>query len=131
MAVQWASIRSSPPSIRPTPERAIPQSKTFSGNPATSSTYVGFGTAAERVGAMWADQRGRLYETYHSNSYNATAIDADIDKLRADPAVLGKSGISEYLSGGKTDPKLLVAEPTAGVAPSRWWFRAAGRCPAR
>ena len=50
---------------------------------------------------------GRLYETYHSNAYNAAAIDADIDSLRADPAVRSNKGIYEYLLGGKTDPKLL------------------------
>lgn len=50
---------------------------------------------------------GRLYETYHSNSYSAAALDADIDTLRADPAVLSKKGIYEYLLSGKTDPKLL------------------------
>lgn len=50
---------------------------------------------------------GRLYESYHSKSYSAAAIDADIDALRADPAVLNKKGIYEYLLGGKTDPKLL------------------------
>jgi hypothetical protein len=50
---------------------------------------------------------GRLYESYHSQSYDAAAIDADINTLRADPAVLNKRGIYEYLLGGKTDPKLL------------------------
>lgn len=50
---------------------------------------------------------GRLYETYHSKSYNAAGIDADIDALRADPAVANKKGIYEYLLGGKTEPKLL------------------------
>lgn len=50
---------------------------------------------------------GRLYESYHSKSYNAAAIDPDIDALRADPVVLNKKGIYEYLLGDKTDPKLL------------------------
>lgn len=50
---------------------------------------------------------GRLYETYHSNSYSAAAMDADINTLRADPAVLNNRGIYEYLLGGKKDPKLL------------------------
>jgi hypothetical protein len=57
----------------------------------------------EMRGLEW----GRLYETYHSKSYNATAIDADVDALRADPAVENNKGIYEYLLGGKTDPKLL------------------------
>ena len=50
---------------------------------------------------------GRLYESYHSKSYNAAAIDADINTLRGDPAVLNNRGIYEYLLGGKADPKLL------------------------
>ena len=50
---------------------------------------------------------GRLYETYHSESYDAAALDADIDALRADPEVFNNKGIYEYLLGGKTDPKLL------------------------
>ena len=58
----------------------------------------------EMRGLEW----GRLYESYHSNSYNAAAVDADIDTLRADPAVLNNRGIYEYLLGGKTDPKLLA-----------------------
>ena len=57
----------------------------------------------EMRGLEW----GRLYEEYHSNSYNAADIDAEINTLRADPAVLRNKGIYEYLLGGKTDPKLL------------------------
>ena len=50
---------------------------------------------------------GRLYETYHSTSYNAAAIDADVNTLRADPDVHNNKGIYEYVLGGKTDHKLL------------------------
>ena len=50
---------------------------------------------------------GRLYESYHSKSYNAAAIDADVDALRADPSVHNNKGIYEYVLGGKTDSKLL------------------------
>jgi hypothetical protein len=50
---------------------------------------------------------GRLYESYHSKSYDAAAIDADVNALRADPEVLNNKGIYEYLLGGKTDSKLL------------------------
>lgn len=50
---------------------------------------------------------GRLYELYHSQSYDAAKIDADVDELRADPAVLSNKGIYEYLLGGKKEPKLL------------------------
>jgi len=50
----------------------------------------------------------RLYEEYHSNSYNSAAIDADVDALRADPAVTSAKGIYEYLLGGKKDNQLLA-----------------------
>lgn len=50
---------------------------------------------------------GRLYELYHSNSYNAAAIDADVDALRADPYVHNAKGIYGYLLGDKTAPQLL------------------------
>jgi hypothetical protein len=57
----------------------------------------------EMRGLEW----GRLYESDHSKSYNAAAIDVDVNALRADPAVLNNKGIYEYLLGGKMDPKLL------------------------
>jgi hypothetical protein len=63
---------------------------------------------------------GGLYETYHSKSYNPANIDVDVDALRADPAVLNKKGIYEYLLGNKTNPKLLNVrvfdEPTKVAA---------------
>lgn len=63
---------------------------------------------------------GRLYETYHSNSYNAAEIDAAVEKLRADPFVKDAKGIYEYLLGGKKNPQLLSIrlfdEPTKRAA---------------
>jgi hypothetical protein len=50
---------------------------------------------------------GRLYESYHSNSYNAAALDEGVDALLGDPAVHNRKGIYEYLLGGKTDQQLL------------------------
>ncbi len=50
---------------------------------------------------------GRLYESYHSTSHNATEIDEAIDELRADSAVHNAKGIYEYLLGGRTIPRLL------------------------
>ena len=57
----------------------------------------------EMRGLEW----GRLYETYHSTSYNAAEIDKAVDELRADPAVHSAKGIYEYLLGGKVSPQLL------------------------
>lgn len=50
---------------------------------------------------------GRLYETYHHNSYKAAEVDADVQAVLADPVVKDKKGIYEYVLGGKTDTKLL------------------------
>ena len=57
----------------------------------------------EMRGLEW----GRLYEVYHSQSYDAAKIDGDVNELRADPAVHTSKGIYEYLLGGKKDARLL------------------------
>lgn len=57
----------------------------------------------EMRGLAW----GQLYERFHSTSYNAAALDADVEELRGDPAVRGKRAIYEYLLGGETDTQLL------------------------
>ena len=57
----------------------------------------------EMRGLEW----GRLYETYHSKSYNAAEIDeASTSSAPTRPCKSAK-GIYEYLLGGKTDPQLL------------------------
>ena len=58
---------------------------------------------SEMRGLDW----GRLYRTYKSTPYNATALDKAIDELRADEAVRNKRGIYEYVLGGEVDPSLL------------------------
>lgn len=50
---------------------------------------------------------GRLYETYHNNSYKSSKIDVDLQELLADPAVRDKKGIYEYLLDNKSDTRLL------------------------
>lgn len=57
----------------------------------------------EMRGLEW----GRLYETYHSTSYNAAEIDKAVNELRADLAVKNGKGIYEYLLGERTSPRLL------------------------
>lgn len=57
----------------------------------------------EMKGLEW----GRLYETYHSKSYNAAKVDAEVSQLLGDPAVNKRRGIYEYVLGGSTDPRLL------------------------
>lgn len=57
----------------------------------------------EMRGLEW----GRLYEDYHNTSYDASAINAEVDYLRSHPAVHSGKGIYEYLLSGKTKPQLL------------------------
>jgi hypothetical protein len=50
---------------------------------------------------------GRLYETYHANSYDTSALNARLQELLDDPVVRDRKGIYEYLLGGETETKLL------------------------
>lgn len=58
----------------------------------------------EMRGLEW----GRLYETFHTQSYSAAKIDARVNQLRSDPAVGSPKGIYEYLLGGEKQPQLLA-----------------------
>ncbi len=57
----------------------------------------------EMCGLEW----GRLYETYHKNSYNPQEISKRLHELYSDFYVKNKKGIFEYLLGGELDKKLL------------------------
>jgi hypothetical protein len=57
----------------------------------------------EMRGLEW----GRLYETYHQNSYNASNISAELENLFSDPFVKNRKGVYEYLLGKKTQTNLL------------------------
>jgi len=50
---------------------------------------------------------GRLYEEYHSKSYDPAKVSADVKRLYADPYVKKRSGVFEYILGGLQDKKLL------------------------
>ena len=50
---------------------------------------------------------GRLYETYHNNSYDPNKVSEILCKLYADPQVQDTKGICEYILGGCKDTKLL------------------------
>ena len=57
----------------------------------------------EMQGRDW----GRLYEAYHNQSYDPTAVSAQSKQLYGDPYVKNRQGIFEYILGGGTDTKLL------------------------
>ena len=57
----------------------------------------------EMRGLEW----GRLYETYHTKSYDSNAVSQELKKLYADPYIKNRRGIFEYILGGSIDNKLL------------------------
>lgn len=58
---------------------------------------------SEMRGLEW----GRLYEQYHSKSYDPAEVSAEVKRLYADPYVNHRRGVFEYILGGRTDSKLL------------------------
>lgn len=58
---------------------------------------------SEMRGLEW----GRLYEQYHSKSYNSAKVSTDVDRLYADPYVKNHRGVFEYILGGLKDSQLL------------------------
>ncbi len=58
----------------------------------------------EMQGLEW----GRLYEQYHSESYDPAQVSAEVKRLYADPYVGNCRGVFEYILGGLHDTKLLV-----------------------
>lgn len=57
----------------------------------------------EMQGRDW----GRLYETYHKQSYDSAKVSAQLRQLYGDPYVKNRQGIFEYILGGSTEAKLL------------------------
>ena len=57
----------------------------------------------EMRGLKW----GRLYEEYHSKSYNPTRVSKEVQKLYGDPYIKNRKGIFEYILGDAVDTKLL------------------------
>ncbi len=66
-----------------------------------STTFID--VIPEMRGLEW----GRLYETYHKNSYNPSNVSEILNKLYYDEQVKNKKGICEYILGACVDTKLL------------------------
>jgi hypothetical protein len=58
---------------------------------------------SEMRGLEW----GRLYEQYHSKSYDPAVVSAEAKRLYGDPYVKNHRGVFEYILGGLQDTKLL------------------------
>ena len=67
----------------------------------SSKTFID--VIPEMKGLEW----GRLYETYHKNSYNPSNVSEILNKLHTDIQVGNRRGICEYILGGCVDTKLL------------------------
>jgi hypothetical protein len=50
---------------------------------------------------------GRLYETYHSMSYDPAVTAAAVKELYSDPFVKNRKGIFEFILGGRIETKLI------------------------
>lgn len=57
----------------------------------------------EMCGLEW----GRLYEAYHSKSYDPNKVSKQVQGLYSDPYIKNRKGVFEYVLGGSKDTKLL------------------------
>lgn len=57
----------------------------------------------EMKGLEW----GRLYEKYHTRTYDPSKVSAEVQELYGDPFVKNRRGVFEYILGGSIDTKLL------------------------
>ena len=57
----------------------------------------------EMQGLEW----GKLYEQYHSQSYDPEKVSANVKRLYADPYIKKKRGVFEFILGGQRDFRLL------------------------
>jgi hypothetical protein len=56
---------------------------------------------------MQGQEWGRLYEKYHSKSYDPAKVTTEVKRLYGDPYVKNRRGVFEYILGGLQDSKLL------------------------
>ncbi len=81
----------------------INELKTYFNSVITWASTVFKDVKSDMKGLEW----GRLYETYHSNSYDPNKVSEKLCELYADPQVQDTKGICEFILGGCKDTKLL------------------------
>lgn len=81
----------------------ITELRTYFNSVITWASTVFKDVKSDMRGLEW----GRLYETYHNNSYDPNKVSETLCKLYADPQVQDTKGICEYILGGCKDTKLL------------------------
>ena len=65
--------------------------------------YIGIFVEDEMQGLDW----GKLYETYHRQSYDRNKVSALVKELLSDYYVKDRKGVFEYILGGCVDKSLL------------------------
>lgn len=81
----------------------ITELKTYFGSVIDWVSGVFTDVEKEMQGLEW----GRLYEQYHSESYDHAKVSAEVKRLYEDPCVQNNRGIYEYVLGGGQTSKLL------------------------
>ena len=81
----------------------INELKTYFNSVITWVSIVFKDVKPEMRGLEW----GRLYETYHNNSYDPNKVSEILNKLYIDEQVQDRKGVCEYILGGCKDTKLL------------------------
>src|SRR3990170_6453666 len=84
-------------------EKNITELKTYFNSVIDWVSSVFIDVESEMRGLEW----GRLYEQYHSKSYNPAKVSSEVKRLYADPYVKHRRGVFEYILGGLQDSKLL------------------------
>lgn len=84
-------------------EENIAELKTYFNTVIDWASSIFTDVESEMRGLEW----GRLYETYHNNSYDPAKVSEQVHKLYGDPYVKNRKGVFEFILGGSTDTKLL------------------------
>ena len=84
-------------------DKSITELKTYFSSVIDWVSTVFIDVLPEMKGSEW----GRLYEEYHSRSYDPVEVSAEVKLLLGDPYVKNRRGVFEYILGGKKDKILL------------------------
>lgn len=85
------------------PDADITELKTYFNSVIDWVSGVFVDVESEMCGLEW----GRLYETYHTTSYDPAKVSQEVQRLYADSYIKNRKGVFEYILGGSVDTKLL------------------------
>ncbi len=84
-------------------DKSITELKTYFNSVIDWISSVFTDVESEMRGLEW----GRLYEQYHSKTYDPAKVSAEVQKLYGDPYIKSRKGVFEFVLGGSVDTKLL------------------------